>query len=120
MRGNPEVRNVIRSADEVVLNPVVIAELRAGFLRGGQQARNERELQAFVASPRVSTVPIDDETADRYALILYSLWQGGTPVPTNDIWIAASAMQHGFRLLTTDEHYRQIGQVVVDHISAKR
>ncbi len=117
MRGNPDVRNAIKNADEIILNPVVLAELQAGFQRGNQQTKNEQELQSFVASPRVGVVPIDEETADRYALILTSLWQAGTPVPTNDIWIAASAMQHGLRLLTADEHYRKIGQVVVDFVS---
>ena len=117
-RGNREITRALRSADEIKLTPVVLAELQAGFLRGKQQARNEVELQSFLDSPRVGTVPIDDETADRYAVILVSLWNAGTPVPTNDIWIAASAMQHGLRVLTTDEHYCQISQVVVDYVSA--
>jgi predicted nucleic acid-binding protein len=118
MRGNPVARHALRAADVIVLNPVVLAELRAGFLRGKQRVQNERELQSFLDSPRVSTVPIDDEAADRYALILDSLWNAGTPVPTNDIWIAASAMQHGLRILTADEHYRHISQVVVDFVEA--
>ena len=116
MRGNPEVVGAIRGADEIVLNPVVLAELRSGFLRGTQHAQNERELQTFLKAPRATTLPIDEETADRYAVILSALWNAGTPVPTNDIWIAATAMQHGLRVLTTDEHYSHINQVVVDFI----
>ncbi len=119
MAGKPEVVGAIRGADEIVLNPVVLAELRSGFLRGTQHAQNERELQTFLKSPRVTTLPIDDEAADRYALILASLWQAGTPVPTNDIWIAATAMQHGLRVLTTDEHYSHIDQVVVDFVAPR-
>ncbi len=118
MRGNQEIVNAIRVADEIILNSVVLAELRSGFLRGGHQARYQRELLSFLESPRVNTVTIDDESADRYAIILASLWSAGTPVPTNDIWIAASAMQHGLRVLTTDEHYTRIKQVVVDYFSA--
>ena len=118
MRGDPQVKRALRGADEIILNPVVLAELRAGFLRGTQRTRNEQELQTFLDSPRVNTIPIDDEAADRYAVILTSLWKAGTPVPTNDIWIAASAMQHGLRVLTTDEHYCHINQVVVDYVGA--
>lgn len=118
MRGNQEIVNAIRTADEIVLNPVVLGELRAGFSRGDQRARNERDLLSFLDSSRVSTVAIDDESADRYAVILASLWNAGTPVPTNDIWIAASAMQHGLRVLTTDEHYVRIKQIVVDYFVA--
>jgi predicted nucleic acid-binding protein len=118
MRGSQTIGNAIRAADEIVLNAVVLGELRSGFSRGDQQARNERELLSFLDSPRVSTVSIDDESSDRYAIILASLWIAGTPVPTNDIWIAASAMQHGLRVLTTDEHYLRITQIVVDYFGA--
>lgn len=118
MRGNPDVVSATRRADEIVLTPVVLAELRAGFLRGRWKAKNEMELSSFLDSPKVITVPIDEESAERYAVIIASLWEAGTPVPTNDIWIAASAMQHGLRVLTTDAHYRLISQVVVDYYAA--
>lgn len=58
----------------------------------------------------------DAETSERYAVILDSLREAGTPIPTNDVWIAASAMQHGLRLLTTDAHYRNVAQVIVDYL----
>jgi tRNA(fMet)-specific endonuclease VapC len=58
---------------------------------------------------------VTEETAERYAIILNFLWQAGTPVPTNDIWIAASAMEYGLELLTTDEHYQKVPQVIVNY-----
>ena len=58
---------------------------------------------------------VTEETAERYAVILNSLWQAGTPIPTNDIWIAASSMEHGLELLTTDEHYQKVPQVIVSY-----
>ena len=61
-------------------------------------------------------VAVDSETAERYALILTALWRAGTPIPTNDLWIAATAMQYGLRILTSDAHYRKVTQVVVDYI----
>ena len=75
---------------------------------------NERELDAFLASPRVNTLTIDSETALRYAEIVTFLRRSGMPIPTNDIWIAASAMQSGTTLLTTDAHFERIPQVLVN------
>jgi predicted nucleic acid-binding protein len=114
MRGHPGVKATLQRADAILIDPVVLGELIAGFLRGKHTGRNREELSAFLSSPRVATLSVNDETAERYAIILHSLWGAGTPVPTNDIWIAASAMQHGLRVVTTDTHYRAIPQVLVD------
>jgi len=57
---------------------------------------------------------VDDETSGRYAAIYETLRTAGTPIPTNDVWIAASAMQHGLRLLTLDSHFRRVAQVLVN------
>ncbi|MBI2998468.1 MAG: type II toxin-antitoxin system VapC family toxin [Deltaproteobacteria bacterium] len=116
MRGHPEVRLALQHADEIYLNPIILGELLTGFLKGKRKKKNEKELQAFLLSPRVSVVDLDEDTSERYAVILNSLWKAGTPIPTNDIWIAASAMQHGVRLLTGDAHYQRVTQVLVDYI----
>ncbi len=114
MRGHPEVKRVLQEADEIYLTPVVLGELRAGFMRGRHRRKHEQGLRSFLGSPRVHVLAIDAETAERYAVILNTLWTAGTPVPTNDIWIAACAMQHGLRVLTTDAHYQKVPQVIVD------
>lgn len=116
MRGHPEVKVGLQQADEIYLTPVVLGELLVGFMRGRRRKKNEKELRTFLSSPRVSVVDVNEETAARYAVILNSLWEAGTPVPTNDIWIAATAMQHGLRLLTSDVHYRSVTQVIVDYV----
>ncbi len=116
MRGHPTVKRALQEADEIWLTPVILGELLAGFIRGRHRTKNERELRTFLDSPRVEVVAIDDDTAQRYAIILIALWHAGTPIPTNDMWIAASAMQHGLRLLTMDAHYRKVAQVIVDHV----
>jgi predicted nucleic acid-binding protein len=72
-------------------------------------------LQRFLSSPRVRVTEMNDETALRYAEIFNFLRRAETPIPTNDIWIAASAMQHGLRVLTTDAHYTRLPQVIVDY-----
>jgi tRNA(fMet)-specific endonuclease VapC len=118
MRGHEDIRLAIRSNEEIFLNSIVIGELTAGFIKGNRRKKNEAELRRFLASPRVGLLDVTEETAERYAVILNALWQAGSPIPTNDIWIAASAMEYGLRVVTTDDHYRQIPQIMVDHFTA--
>lgn len=117
-RGHDQVRHRIREASAIQLNAVVLGELRAGFLKGTRLRENLAELAQFLASPRVDVVAMDEETAKRYAMILNSLRRSGVPIPTNDVWIAASAMQYGSALLTTDTHYRVVTQVVAEVFKA--
>ena len=118
MLGHPEAKVALQRADEIYLTPVVLGELLAGFIRGKWRRKNEREIRTFLSSPRVQVIDVDEETAQRYAVILNGLWKAGTPIPTNDIWIAASAMQHGLRVLTRDAHYQKVAQIVVDYITS--
>ncbi|MCZ6906877.1 MAG: type II toxin-antitoxin system VapC family toxin [Deltaproteobacteria bacterium] len=118
MRGHPEVKLALQEADEICLNPVTLGELIAGFMRGKQRRKNEGELKTFLTSARTMVLDVSEETADRYAVILNSLWKAGTPIPTNDIWIAASAMQYGLHILTTDAHYQKVTQVIVDYFAS--
>lgn len=113
-RGDADAVELIRRSRDIVMPAVAIGELLAGFKRGARERQNLEELERFRASPRVQTVPIDDETAGCYAHILAHLREAGTPIPMNDIWIAASAMQHGLRVLTADGHFARVPQVVVD------
>jgi tRNA(fMet)-specific endonuclease VapC len=115
MRGHPQCKRAIQEAEEIVLTPIILGELITGFMRGKWKEKNNQELRTLLSSSRVSIVGLDEATADRYAVILNSLWKAGTPIPTNVIWIAASAMQHGLRVLTTDTHYQKISQVIVDY-----
>jgi tRNA(fMet)-specific endonuclease VapC len=112
MLGHSGVKAALQEADAIYLNPIILGELRAGFLRGRWRRKNEGELRAFLDSPRVNVVDVAVATAERYAVILDFLWKNGTPIPTNDIWIAASAMQHGLRVITTDVHYEMVPQVL--------
>ena len=115
MRGHAEISAAVQSNEEIFLNSVILGELIAGFIKGGRRRKNENELRRFLASPRVGVLDVTEETAERYAVILNSLWRAGTPIPTNDIWIAASAMEHGLRLVTTDDHYQKVPQVMIDY-----
>lgn len=113
MRGHPEIKHVLQQAEAIYFNPIVLGELRAGFRRGRRLEKNEETLGIFMDSPRVHLVSLDEGTSERYAVILNTLWTTGTSIPTNDIWIAASAMQHGLSVLTTDAHYQRVPQVLV-------
>lgn len=114
LRGNEDVKRAIQEADEIYLNPVVLGELYAGFVHGGREKKNREILKEFFASPRVKVTVIDEETSERYAAIIAYLWVKGAPIPTNDLWIAATAMQYGLKLVTTDGHYRQVPQIIVE------
>jgi tRNA(fMet)-specific endonuclease VapC len=115
MKGHAEISAAVQVNEEIFLNSVILGELIAGFIKGGRRRKNENELRRFLASPRVGVLDVTEETAERYAVILNSLWRAGTPIPTNDIWIAASAMEHGLRLVTTDDHYQKVPQVMIEY-----
>jgi predicted nucleic acid-binding protein len=115
LRGNEAVARAVQEADEIVLTPIILGELYAGFLLGKHEKKNRSVLREFLASPRVKIRDIDEETSERYAAIFTYLRERGTPIPTNDIWIAASAMQHGLKLITTDTHYLKVPQVIVEY-----
>ena len=103
----------VQTADEIHVSSIVLGELRSGFDHGNVPERNERELRELLRSPRVRTVGVGDETSVYYAKIFASLRKAGTPIPTNDLCIAAAAMQHGLIVLTRDEHFGLVPQIVV-------
>ena len=110
-RGHAAVLETVEGATEVFLNHIAIGELLVGFRRGSREAENRRLLAEFTATPPVRILAIDGETADKYSLILSDLLRRGRPIPTNDVWIAASAMQYGLELVTTDAHFEVISQL---------
>lgn len=105
------VRNVVkllRGVEYIGINIVVIGELYSGFKGGHKETLNRTELEEFLDTPRVDVIPIDEITAEFYAQIYWNLKRKGHPVPTNDMWIAASALQHGLALFTLDAHFKAI------------
>jgi len=105
MAGGVEEATVLRGADRILVCPIVLGELLDGFARGKHAARNREVLGQFLAAVRVQVVPITPDTSEFYARIVGALRQAGRPIPTNDIWIAACAMEHGAALATRDRHF---------------
>ena len=110
-RGNEELAALLDRAELVGVPTVALGELRTGFLLGGRRRRNEVELDDFLDSPVVKVLSVDSETSRQYAEIVVELRNAGTPVPTNDIWIAATAARNGSTVLTCDDHFERIGRV---------
>jgi tRNA(fMet)-specific endonuclease VapC len=108
MRGEARASKLLRQAERILLPTVVFGELLAGFKGGNRERANKEQLIAFAATERVHTVPITTETAEFYALVIHQLRAKGTPIPTNDIWIAALTMEHGASLATADDHFSKI------------
>jgi predicted nucleic acid-binding protein len=107
----------LREVDEIILTPVVPGGLRAGFMGGPRRVQNEGQLEEFMSPDRVFVYPLDDDTAERFAAIHDGLRRARTPVPTNDLWIAASAMQHGLSVVTTDAHFTRIPRILAEHFA---
>ena len=106
--GDAAVVEVVAHAERLCLNSVVLGELLGGFAAGTREAKNRAELAQFLDSPRVEVLPVTAQTADSHALVYSGLRRKGQPIPTNDLWIAASALEHGAGLLTRDAHFAQI------------
>jgi tRNA(fMet)-specific endonuclease VapC len=108
LRGDAEVVQVLRQVVHIGITAVSIGELLSGFRGGNKERENRRELGIFLDSPRVTLYGIDEYTAEYYCTIINQIKKLATPIPTNDIWIAAVAFQHGLQLYTLDKHFWHI------------
>jgi predicted nucleic acid-binding protein len=107
-RGHEPIVELIDRAEWIGMPAIVLGELWMGFGLGDRLKRNERELRAFLANPVVETLPVDAEVARLFGAIAIGLRRLGTPLPSNDIWIAATSACAGATLLTYDEHFRRV------------
>lgn len=110
-RGVASVVQVIELADEVWLPFIVLGELRAGFVVGTQGPHNEAALRRFLLKSRVGVLYADDQTTHHYSAIYRQLRKQGTPIPTNDMWIAALVLEHSLVLFARDAHFDVLPQL---------
>jgi tRNA(fMet)-specific endonuclease VapC len=117
LRGaNEEVVALLAAAEIVLVPTVVIGELEAGFRVGSRSADNQARLKEFLAEPFVITLPLTRDVASRYGQLFADLRRAGTPVPVNDIWIAATTLDAGAHLVTFDrdfERFESLSRIVL-------
>lgn len=107
-RGDPRILAVMRMSQSVAIPVVVLGELHSGFRLGNRRSENEDLLSRFMSKASVRVVNVTEDTALHYAEIDVFLRKKGRPIPRNDVWIAALALEHGMRLLTLDVHFEEI------------
>lgn len=108
-RGVESAVRIVESAEEVVVPATVVGELMFGFLKGSRFSRNESDLDKFLSQDGVKLQPITRGIAERYGYAKAALAKKGTPIPENDIWIAAIALETGTRLVSNDAHFDFVG-----------
>lgn len=111
-RNAVEAVETIAGAELILFSPIVLGELMFGFRNGTKFKENMDDLNRFLEHEAVEMVPVGKITSDRYSRIAVQLKRQGTPIPTNDIWIAAQAMEHGAELITSDPHFQKIPGLV--------
>lgn len=111
-KGNTEVLRILENADEVLVPTIVLGELYGGFFYGKNKTRNADELDAFLEKPGILIVDISKSIAERYGILIKILKEQGTPIPSNDIWIAAVVMDTGSKLLSQDSHFQNISGII--------
>ncbi|MBZ5576397.1 MAG: type II toxin-antitoxin system VapC family toxin [Acidobacteriia bacterium] len=110
-RGDTALAKQLAVCDEVQIPLMVLGEIKAGFHGGTEPHRNEALLRKLLAKPTVAILLPGRETAQQYARLFVQLKRAGTPVPDNDLWIAALALEHDLVLITRDRHFDRIPQL---------
>jgi tRNA(fMet)-specific endonuclease VapC len=113
LRNRLALQRCLEETELVHVPAIVLGELHAGFCLGSRYEQNVERLQAFLETPGVQVVPVDDAIAQRYGYLVRDLRRQGTPIPTNDLWIAASAMETGSRLVSYDAHFEHVPGLIV-------
>lgn len=110
-RGDEELTAILEGAEAVAVPFSVVGELRAGFVVGSRGAANDAVLREFLGRPGVGVLWARDATTRIYASLFAYLRERGTPIPSNDLWIAALCLENGFALRTDDRHFDALPQV---------
>jgi tRNA(fMet)-specific endonuclease VapC len=111
-RGDKELAERLATCDEIWIPLIVLGEIKAGFQGGAQRGRNEALLNRFLVKPTVGVLLPGRETAEHYARVFVQLKRAGTPVPDNDLWIAALVLENDLALITRDQHFERIPQLL--------
>lgn len=108
LRGDPRVLGALAGAGSVYMSVFVLGELFAGFRSGSMEKENRGILEAFLGKPAVRVLDATRETAEYFSLIRSALKKAGRPIPLNDVWVAAHALETGSVLVTYDRHFGDV------------
>lgn len=117
--GDTRVRDLIAEAESVLVPAPVLGELHGAFEMGSRTRENHVALSEFLSEPFVQVTSVDDTVARHYGRVYAGLRRAGTPIPANDMWIAACALDQGGCLLTFDhdfDHVAGLDRLVLDGI----
>ena len=106
--GDERVLDALGQAECAFMSIIVLGELFAGFRAGTRLKENRARLAEFLAKPTVRTLELSTETAEVYGQIKDALRRSSTPVPINDIWLSAQAIETGSVLITFDNHFGNV------------
>lgn len=112
-KGQANIVKKVKQAHRIYLSAVVAGELAFGFRNGNKYEQNQDKLRGFLENPYVHFLTVTQTTADRFGRIATQLKQKGTPIPSNDIWIAAHTFETGADLVTLDKHFNTIDGLVI-------
>jgi tRNA(fMet)-specific endonuclease VapC len=107
-RGDPFTIEILTRAERICVPLLVLGELRAGFAHGTRREANERTLAQFLGTAGVEVLCPDEQTTHFYASVYAGLRRRGTPIPTNDLWIAAVTLQHRLVLFDRDRDFDRV------------
>ncbi len=112
-RGDQELAAWLEYCENIWIPLFVLGEMKAGFQGGNRRTRNEFLLQKLFAKTTVNVLLPSPETAEQYARLFIQLKRAGTPIPDNNLWIAALALEHNLLLVTRDRHFRHVPQLLI-------
>ena len=115
-KGDSKLKSYFKPDSNIYVPLVVIGELRAGFAAGTKPDYNEKYLQQFLDKPQVRILNLSDKTAVIYGLIYARLKKAGKPVGSNDMWIAALALEHDCLLVTLDSDFKRVPDLLIAKI----
>ena len=115
-KNDADAINTFKQTEYIGINIVVLGELLSGFKGGTKESTNIKELEQFLDSPRVNLLTLDEETAEFYAKIYWEVKKKGKPIPTNDLWVAASAMRHALAIFSYDAHFANIPGLILHKV----
>lgn len=117
-RNISEAVEIIRNTPLIGLNSIILGELYSGFALDSREEYNRRELKQFLEISKINRLAIDSDTAEYYAKVYSDLRKKGNPIPTNDMWIAATALQYNLALFSYDKHFRAVDGLITGNSSA--